>query len=103
MESGTHYEGEPGSGQYTITEYQQYGVYIPGSKDVGATLSVKALPSKQLWQSSLPRHQAELQWRLTVPIATLIIAMLALPLSQTTPRSGRYANLGWAILLYLVY
>ena len=103
MESGTHYEGEPGSGQYTITEYQQYGVYIPGSRDVGATLSVKALPSKQLWQSNLPRHQAELQWRLTVPIATLIIAMLALPLSQTTPRSGRYANLGWAILLYLVY
>ena len=103
MESGTHYEGEPGSGQYTITEYQQYGVYIPGSKDVGATLSVKALPSKQLWQSNLPRHQAELQWRLTVPVATLIIAMLALPLSQTTPRSGRYANLGWAILLYLVY
>ena len=103
MESGTHYEGEPGSGQYTITEYQQYGVYIPGSRDVGATLSVKALPSKQLWQSNLPRHQAELQWRLTVPVATLIIAMLALPLSQTTPRSGRYANLGWAILLYLVY
>ena len=103
MESGTHYEGEPGSGQYKITEYQEYGVYIPGSKDVGATLSIKALPSEQLWRSSLPQHQAELQWRLTVPIATLIIAMLALPLSQTTPRSGRYANLGWAILLYLVY
>lgn len=103
MESGTHYEGEPGSGQYTITEYKEYGVYIPGSKDVSATLSVKALPSAQLWQSNVLRHQVELQWRLTVPIATLIIALLALPLSQTTPRSGRYANLGWAILLYLVY
>lgn len=103
MESGTHYEGEPGDGQYKIIEYQEYGVYIPGSRDVGATLSVKALPSEQLWQSNSPRHQAELQWRLTVPIATLIIAMLALPLSKTTPRSGRYANLGWAILLYLVY
>ncbi|MCK4706869.1 MAG: LPS export ABC transporter permease LptF [Gammaproteobacteria bacterium] len=103
MESGTHYEGKPGSGQYKITEYQQYGVYIPGSKDVSATLSIKALPSAQLWRSNVLRQQAELQWRLTVPIATLIIALLALPLSQTTPRSGRYANLGWAILLYLVY
>ena len=103
MESGTHYEGEPGSGQYKITEYQQYGVYIPGSKDVSANLSVKALPSAQLWRSNVLRQQAELQWRLTVPIATLVIALLALPLSQTTPRSGRYANLGWAILLYLVY
>ncbi len=103
MESGTHYEGQPGSSQYKITEYQEYGVYIPGSKNVATALSVKALPSKQLWQSDLPRHQAELQWRLTVPVATLIIAMLALPLSQTSPRSGRYANLAWAILLYLVY
>ncbi|MDH5612583.1 MAG: LPS export ABC transporter permease LptF [Gammaproteobacteria bacterium] len=103
MESGRHYEGEPGSKLYKITEYKEYGIYIPGSKDVSATLSVKAMPSEQLWASNLPRHQAELQWRLTVPVATLIIAILALPLSQTTPRSGRYANLGWAILLYLVY
>jgi len=103
MESGTHYEGQPGSAQYKITEYAEYGVYIPGSKDVAATLSVKALPSEQLWQSNVPWHRAELQWRLTVPIATLLIAMLALPLSQTTPRSGRYANLAWAVLLYLVY
>lgn len=103
MESGTHYEGESGSDQYKITEYQEYGVFIPGAKNVGTTLSVKALPSIQLWQSNLPKYQAELQWRLTVPIATLIIAMLALPLSKTTPRSGRYANMGWAILLYLVY
>ena len=103
MESGTHYEGQPGDAQYKITEYQEYGVYIPGSKDVSARLSVKAMPSGQLWRSDSPRHQAELQWRLTVPVATLIIALLALPLSQTSPRSGRYANLGWAILLYLVY
>ena len=103
MESGTHYEGDPGSSHYKITEYQQYGIYIPGTKEVATTLSVKASTSEQLWQSTLPRHQAELQWRLTVPIATLIIAVLALPLSQTTPRSGRYANMAWAILLYLVY
>jgi len=103
MESGTHYEGEPGKAQYKITEYQKYGVYIPGSRDVGTVLSTKALPSIQLWHSDSPRNQAALQWRLTVPVATLIIAMMALPLSQTTPRSGRYANLGWAILLYLIY
>ena len=103
MESGTHYEGQAGDEQYKITEYGEYGVYIPGSRNTDTTLSVKAISTKQLWQSDKPVHQAELQWRLTVPVATLIIAMLALPLSQTTPRSGRFANLGWAILLYLVY
>lgn len=103
MESGTHYEGKPGRSNYKITEYQEYGVYVPGSKDMDTALSVKALPSEQLWRSDVLRHQAELQWRLTVPVATLIIALLALPLSQTTPRSGRFANMAWAVLLYLIY
>lgn len=103
MEAGTHYEGQPGSRNYKITEYQEYGVYVPGSTNIDTALSVKALPSVQLWHSDVLRHRAELQWRLTVPVATLIIALLALPLSQTTPRSGRFANMAWAVLLYLVY
>lgn len=103
MKDGTHYEGEPGNAQYKITEYAKYGIYVPSSRNDGSKASIKAIPSKTLWQSTNPLHQAELQWRMTVPIATLIIAMIALPLSHTTPRSGRYANLAWAILLYLVY
>lgn len=103
MENGTHYEGEPGSAQYKITNYASYGIYVPSSRENSDKTSIKAMPSATLWQSTNPLHQAELQWRITVPIATLIIAMIALPLSYTTPRSGRYANLAWAILLYLVY
>lgn len=103
MENGTHYEGEPGSGQYRITEYAEYGVYIPDSQSIDSNTSVKALSSKTLWNSDALLHKAELQWRITIPVAAFIIAMLALPLSRTTPRSGRYANLALAILLYLVY
>lgn len=103
MENGTHYEGEPGSGQYRITDYAEYGVYVPESNVIASNTSVKAMSSKDLWHSNVPLHKAELQWRITIPVATFIIAMLALPLSYTTPRSGRYANLALAILLYLVY
>lgn len=103
MEKGTHYEGEPDSAGFKITQYAEYGVYIPSVQHIRGRTSVKAIPSVELWNSDQLAHKAELQWRITVPIATLIIAMLALPLSQTTPRSGRYANLAWAILLYLVY
>jgi lipopolysaccharide export system permease protein len=103
MEKGTHYEGKPGLADYKITEYAEYGIYVSGRQRMGASASIKALPSTELWKSNQLAHKAELQWRITVPVATLIIAMLALPLSHTTPRSGRYANLAWAILLYLVY
>jgi lipopolysaccharide export system permease protein len=70
---------------------------------MGRVASNKAMPTSELWNSKDLEYKAELQWRLTIPISTLIIAMLALPLSQTTPRSGRYANLALAIVLYLVY
>lgn len=103
MEKGTHYEGEPDAAGFKITEYAEYGVYVPSAQHIGGRTSVKAIPSIELWHSDQLAHKAELQWRITVPIATLIIAMLALPLSHTTPRSGHYANLAWAILLYLVY
>jgi lipopolysaccharide export system permease protein len=104
MEQGTHYEGVPGSANYKITEYEQYGIYVPGSQqDMGRVASNKAMPSSELWESQDLEYKAELQWRLTIPVSTLIIAMLALPLSHTTPRSGRYANLALAIAMYLVY
>ena len=65
--------------------------------------SVKAQSTAELWKSDKLKHKVELHWRITTPIATLVIAMLALPLSHTTPRSGRYAKLPLAILLYLGY
>ena len=103
MENGTHYEGMPGKSQFKIIEYAEYGVYVPGEKKLTGGRSLQALSSGELWKAQNPRHKAELQWRLAVPVATLILAMIALPLSRTTPRSGKYANLALAILLYLVY
>lgn len=103
MENGTHYEGMPGAKQYKIIEYSEYGIYVPGQKKSTGGRSLKALSSRELWASKNSYHKAELQWRLSVPVATLVLAMIALPLSRTTPRSGKYANLALAVLLYLVY
>jgi len=44
-----------------------------------------------------------LQWRLSVPLSALLLALLALPLSRTNPRQGRYGKLTIAILFYIVY
>ena len=46
---------------------------------------------------------AELQWRLSAPISTLLLGLLGVPLSRAKPRQSRYAKLGAAILLYSFY
>ncbi|MCK5901633.1 MAG: LptF/LptG family permease, partial [Cocleimonas sp.] len=46
---------------------------------------------------------AELHWRLAVILSAPIVALLAFPLSYTTPRQGRFGKLTLGILLYALY
>ncbi|UCB54982.1 MAG: LPS export ABC transporter permease LptF [Thiotrichales bacterium] len=103
FENGSHYIGVPGESDYQIIDYAEYGVVVPAPKDKNYPLRVQALSTRALWNSDNPEHKAELDWRITLPVATLIIVMMALPLSQTTPRGGRYSKMALGILLYLVY
>jgi len=103
FEDGYHYVGMPGKSDYQIIEYAEYGVLVPAPADKSYPLRVQALSTEQLWKSDVPEHKAELDWRITLPVATLIIVLMALPLSQTTPRGGRYSKLALGILIYLVY
>ena len=103
MQNGRHYIGTPGDNRYQQIEYAEYGVHLPQQVNDGVSSEVASYSLATLWGSNDSREQAELQWRMTVPIATLMICLLALPLSYTTPRSGRYAKLALAIMMYLVY
>ena len=46
---------------------------------------------------------AELQWRLSTPISTLLLGLFGVPLSRAKPRQSRYAKIGTAILFYSFY
>jgi lipopolysaccharide export system permease protein len=46
---------------------------------------------------------AELQWRLSTPLSTVLLSLLAIPLSRTVPRRGKYAKILTATILYAAY
>ncbi len=102
MHNGIHYAGNAGEADFKIIKYKDYGVHID-RKQIAAPRSEKSKSITELWSSTNPRYQAELQWRFTLPLATIIVAFMALPLSQTNPRSGRYAKLAVALIVYLLY
>ena len=102
MHGGTHYVGDAGDAGFKIISYKDYGIHID-KKRVEAKLSEKSKTVAELWSSTSPVDQAELHWRLTLPLATIIVAFMSLPLSHTDPRSGRYAKLAVALIIYLVY
>jgi lipopolysaccharide export system permease protein len=63
----------------------------------------KSVPSVELANSSNPKDRAEYQWRISTPITTLLFALLAIPLSRSRPRHGRYAKLLLAFVIYAAY
>jgi len=100
---GQYYNGIAGQADYSITRYQKHGVYVPNNKQVKQRTRSESLSSLALWNSNNSWYQAELQWRLSMPVLTFLLAVLALPLSYTTPRKGRYSKLALAIFIYLLY
>jgi lipopolysaccharide export system permease protein len=58
-----------------------------------------------LWPYIDPdKHKAaELQWRFSIPLMVMILTLIAVPLSRVNPRTGKYANLLPAILIYVLY
>lgn len=57
----------------------------------------------ELLQVAGAEERAELQWRLGVPISTLLLALIAVPLSRSRPREGRYGRLAIGLLVFIVY
>ena len=63
----------------------------------------KSEPTAALLLSRDAQDRAELQWRLSTPVSTLLLALTALALAETRPRQGRYTRLPVAIGFYALY
>ncbi len=63
----------------------------------------KAATTAHLLGSDRLEDVAELQWRLSTPVSTILLALLGIPLSRTNPRRGKYAKLGTALVIFAVY
>jgi lipopolysaccharide export system permease protein len=74
---------------------------LPGDPEVEEIQSI--MPSAALVRSSDPKDVAELQWRLAMPVSVIVLLLLAVPLSKSSPRQGRYGRLVVAILLFVIY
>lgn len=101
---GYRYEGVPGQNDYKIIQFKKYAVRIPDNEVRIATQENAALPTSQLWRDyAMPRRAAEFQWRFSIALSTLFLALLAVPMSAIRPRQGRFMSLIPAVLVYIVY
>lgn len=61
----------------------------------------KAETTQTLSRSSDPKDVAEYQWRITTPLATILLGLIAVPLARSAPRESRFRNFAIALLAYI--
>ena len=61
----------------------------------------KAETTTQLGSSADPKDIAEFQWRLSTPLATVLLALMAVPLGKSQPRESRFRSFFIAIAVYV--
>lgn len=83
--------------RYAANEVRLPQDLTPRRKSDGVELQ----PTMALLGDPRPQAQAQFHSRLAPPLLTLAFALLAIPLSRSSPRQARYGNLALGFLIYL--
>lgn len=103
LEHGRRYDGNPGAADYRVMEFERYAVRLDSKGGMEPQHLPRTLSLKELLAQPTPANRGELLSRIGIPVAALVLALLAIPLSFVNPRAGRAHNLLLALLTYLIY
>lgn len=85
-----------------IVTFEKMVLFLNDSEeDIG--YKRKAAATTELMLSEKKNDVAELQWRLSRPLATILLALIAIPLSRSSPRQGRNEKIFTAALIFALY
>ncbi len=100
---GKRYEGVPGQREFRVVEFAEHGIPLVLQSAEVPEPELEAIPTLTLLRSDSPELRAELHWRAAAPVSLLVLALLAVPLSRSQPREGRFGRIAIGILVYIVY
>ncbi|RUR19975.1 LPS export ABC transporter permease LptF [Legionella sp. km535] len=104
LQNGKEYQGIPGHADYQVARFADYKSRLPHpivriNEDIRTAKTASLLP----FNNPDREKAAELQWRLSIPVMVLTLTFVAVPLSRVSPRTGKYAKLLPAIVIYILY
>ena len=98
--NGYEYKINREKGIQSITQFQEAAVH---PKEITLEYKRKAATTSYLLQSEQLPDIAELQWRFSTPLSTILLSLIAIPLSRVVPRQGKYSKVAVAIIIFAIY
>ncbi len=112
LEQGTIHEVEPQHPeQYSVGQFTDTDIPIPLARDDGTVPDWRAPPALPLRDLLAPAEneaqtnarRVELQYRFALPVASLVLALVGIPIGLSTRKGGRAVGVILTILLVFVY
>jgi lipopolysaccharide export system permease protein len=100
---GHAYQGQPGQADYRVINFDHYETPLPEPVITPKAGDLRAVQTRDLWPVRDVTKAAELVWRFSIPLMVVMLTLVGVPLSRVNPRSGKYAKLLPAILIFIVY
>ena len=86
-------------------EFERYSIRLESRPD--RPLGERSAQARARCRNCLPSRRRSPRprslWRIGIPIAALVVTLLAMPLAYTNPRVGRSFNLIIAVLAFAIY
>ena len=86
-----------------IGKFQTLILQLQASSEIDLEYKAKAASTSTLVDQDSLYDKAELQWRLSTPISTIVLVLIALMLVDYRPRTSRFSKLPLAIASYAIY
>jgi len=103
FQRGRRYIGSPGDPDYQITEYRSYALLLNAEEQGIPPAKLETLSSASLLGSKVAGHKAEMQWRISYVLTTLLLPLLAVALHRFAFSERRYTFIFAAIMIYFLY
>ena len=86
-----------------IVGFRESTLSLEGNNVPSANYRVRAAETARLALSADLPDVAEWQGRLASPLSSVLLALLAVPLSRSAPRQGKYARIVSGVVIYALY
>ena len=103
LEDGHRYEVLPEEEGFLLYDYSKSGIRVEQQIERSGKVKIIERTTASLLNDPSSEAQAELQWRVAMPISCILLTIMAVLLSKTNPRQGRFGKLFIALLAYIAY
>jgi lipopolysaccharide export system permease protein len=100
---GVRLDASAGELAARITKFGRFSLLIDEGDPRDAQVDSDEKSFAELWASNRPEDAAELQWRMALPCAALVLLCLTPPLAHSKPRESRFGRIILVALVFFIY